>query len=151
MSGWTSHNTERLLIHDKPGFCPDFGFELKYDLNLNLGGFIVTLKKVEAIIRPEKLERVKTELEKNGIFGMTVIEVKGRGEQKGIILQFRGRKMEVDLLPKLKLEIVVNEEELDKTLKILQESAKTGKYGDGKIFVLPVEKSVRVRTGETVL
>jgi len=108
----------------------------------------MTMKKIEAIVRPEKLDCVKKELEKVGVFGMTITEVKGRGEQKGITLQFRGRKMEVDLLPKIKLEIVVKEEEVDKTLKTIQESARTGKYGDGKIFVIPVERSIRVRTGE---
>jgi nitrogen regulatory protein P-II 1 len=80
---------------------------------------------------------------------MTISEVKGRGEQKGITLQYRGGQMTVDLLPKIQLEIVVKEKDLDSLLAILVESARTGKIGDGKIFVIPVEKSIRIRTGET--
>ena len=106
------------------------------------------MKKVEAIIRPERLEQVKKALEEKGFVAMTVTEVKGRGEQKGITLQFRGRTMEVDLLPKVKIEVVVKDEEVDPVIETIVEAARTGKYGDGKIFVIPVEKAVRVRTGE---
>ena len=106
------------------------------------------MKMVFAIIRPEKLERVKEELEKNGFVAMTVMEVKGRGEQKGIKLQFRGREMEVDLLPKMALMTIVDDGEVDRVIDCITRSARTGRYGDGKIFVLPVEKTVRIRTGE---
>lgn len=106
------------------------------------------MKKIEAMIRPEKLEKVKSSLEKNGFIAMTVTEVKGRGEQKGIKLQFRGRTMEVDLLPKIKIEVIVKNEEVDKAVEVITTAARTGKCGDGKIFVIPVEKAIRVRTGE---
>jgi nitrogen regulatory protein P-II 1 len=106
------------------------------------------MKKIEAIIRPERLEQVKSALEGKGFVAMTVTEVKGRGEQKGITLQFRGRTMEVDLLPKVKIEIVVSDENVDKVIDTIVNAARTGRYGDGKIFVIPVERAVRVRTGE---
>jgi nitrogen regulatory protein P-II 1 len=106
------------------------------------------MKMVVAIIRPEKLESVKKALEAKGFVAMTVTEVKGRGEQKGITLQFRGRTMEVDLLSKVKIEMVVRDEDVDAVIDTIVKNARTGRYGDGKIFVLPVEKSVRIRTGE---
>jgi nitrogen regulatory protein P-II 1 len=106
------------------------------------------MKKIEAIIRPERLEHVKKALEENGFVAMTVIEVLGRGEQKGIKLQYRGGTMEVDLLPKLKLEMFVHDEDVDTIMKAICDSARTGKFGDGRIFVSPVEKSGKVRTGE---
>jgi nitrogen regulatory protein P-II 1 len=106
------------------------------------------MKMVVAVIRPEKLESVKKALEAKGFVAMTVTEVKGRGEQKGITLQFRGRTMDVDLLSKVKIEIVVRDEDVDAVIDTIVKSARTGRYGDGKIFVLPVEKSVRIRTGE---
>ena len=106
------------------------------------------MKKIEAIIRPERLEQVKKALEENGFVAMTIIEVLGRGEQKGIKLQYRGGTMEVDLLPKLKLEMFVHDVDADKVMKIICDSARTGKFGDGRIFVSPVEKSGKVRTGE---
>jgi nitrogen regulatory protein P-II 1 len=79
---------------------------------------------------------------------MTISEVYGRGEQKGIALQFRGRSIEVDTLPKIKIEMVVKEEVVDAVIKAITDTARTGKFGDGKIFVLPVEEAIRVRTGE---
>ncbi len=106
------------------------------------------MKKIEALIRPERLDQVKKALEEKGIVGMTVIEVLGRGEQKGIKLQYRGRTVEVDLLPKIKLELFVSDEEVDAVMKTICEAGRTGKPGDGRIFVLPVEKSGKVRTGE---
>ena len=106
------------------------------------------MKMVVAIIRPEKLEDVKKALEEKGFVAMTVTEVKGRGEQKGIKLQFRGREIKVDLLQKVKIEMVVKDEDVDAVIDTIVKSARTGRYGDGKIFVLPVEKSVRIRTGE---
>jgi nitrogen regulatory protein P-II 1 len=106
------------------------------------------MKKIEAIIRPERLDHVKKALEEQGFVAMTVVEVLGRGEQKGIKLQYRGGTMEVDLLPKLKLEIFLRDEEVDAAMKIICDSARTGRLGDGRIFVSPVEISGRVRTGE---
>ncbi len=106
------------------------------------------MKMVKAIIKPERFEFVKKSLEDNGFIGMTVSEVKGRGEQKGIALQYRGGLMMVDLLPKLQIEIVIRDQDLDTLVSLLTEAARTGKIGDGKIFVLPVERSIRIRTGE---
>jgi nitrogen regulatory protein P-II 1 len=106
------------------------------------------MKKIEAIVRPERLEQIKKALEEMGVVGMTVIEVLGRGEQKGIKLQYRGGTMDVDLLPKLKLELYVTDEEVDEVMKTICDAGRTGKFGDGRIFVSPVEKSGKVRTGE---
>ncbi|WP_338252154.1 P-II family nitrogen regulator [Pyrodictium abyssi] len=106
------------------------------------------MKKIEAIIRPEKLEQVKKALEENGYTGMTVIEVRGRGEQRGIKLQFRGRSITVDLLTKIKIEIVTPDEDVDKIVEIIAKNARTGRPGDGRIFIIPVEKAIRIRTGE---
>jgi nitrogen regulatory protein P-II 1 len=106
------------------------------------------MKMIKAIIKPERFEFVKKALEDKGFISMTISEVKGRGEQKGITLQYRGGLMTVDLLPKIQIEIVVKEKDVDILLAIITESARTGKIGDGKIFVIPVEKSVRIRTGE---
>ena len=104
---------------------------------------------VKAIIKPERFEFVKKALEDKGFVSMTTTEVKGRGEQKGITLEYRGGLMTVDFLPKLQIEIVVKDRDLDSLLSTLIESARTGKIGDGKIFILPIEKSIRIRTGET--
>jgi len=106
------------------------------------------MKKIEAIIRPERLERVKKALEEQGCIAMTITEVYGRGEQKGIALQFRGRRMDVDTLPKVKIETIVKDEFVEPVIETISSAARTGKFGDGKIFVLPVEEAIRVRTGE---
>ena len=106
------------------------------------------MKKIEAVIREEKLDAVKTALEENSYFGMTVSEVSGRGKQKGIPLQWRAGEYRVDLLPKLKIEVVVLDEDVPAALDAIIRNARTGQTGDGKIFVLPVEKVVRVRTGD---
>jgi len=103
---------------------------------------------VKAIIKPERFEFVKKALEEKGFAGMTVSEVRGRGEQKGITLEYRGKTMTVDMLPKIQIEIVVRDEHLDNLITTITESARTGKIGDGKIFVIPVEKTIRIRTGE---
>lgn len=107
------------------------------------------MKKIEAIIREEKLEPVRKALEEIGYFGMTVSEVSGRGRQKGVPLQWRVGEYRVDLLPKLKLEVVVLDEDLPRAINVIAGKARTGEMGDGKIFVIPVETAVRVRTGET--
>lgn len=106
------------------------------------------MKMVKAIIKPERFEFVKKALEDKGFIGMTISEVKGRGEQKGIALQYRGGLMTVDLLPKIQLEIVIRDAEVDNIVTTITEAARTGKIGDGKIFVMPVERSIRIRTGE---
>ena len=106
------------------------------------------MKKIEAIIRQEKLEPVRVALEGIGILGMTVSEVSGRGRQKGIPLQWRAGEYRVAFLPKVKIELVVLDEELGKTLNTIGTKARTGERGDGKIFVIPIEDAIRVRTGE---
>jgi len=106
------------------------------------------MKKVEAIIRPEKIQDVKAALDKLGCIGMTITEVKGRGKQGGITQQWRGRQYHIDLLPKIKIELVVKTKHVDKVVNTIIESARTGNTGDGKIFVSPVERVYRVRTGE---
>lgn len=104
------------------------------------------MKKIEAIIRPEKLAAVKDALNTIGILGMTVTHVSGRGRQKGIALQWRAGEYRVDFLPKVKLEIVLADEECQPALDAICLAARTGREGDGMIFVLPVENAIRVRT-----
>ena len=106
------------------------------------------MKKIEAIIREEKLDPVRAALEKYGYFGMTVTEVSGRGRQGGLTLQWRVGEYRVDLLPKIKIEVVVLDGDVGKILNAITANARTGEMGDGKIFVLPVENAVRVRTGD---
>ncbi len=106
------------------------------------------MKRVEAIIKPFRLEEVKDALANIGITGMTVSEVKGYGRQKGHSELYRGAEYVVDFLPKVKLEIVVNKAQLDSVVKTVTEAARTGKIGDGKIFITNIEKSIRIRTGE---
>ncbi|WP_339135121.1 MAG: P-II family nitrogen regulator [Candidatus Electrothrix sp. GW3-4] len=107
------------------------------------------MKKVEVIIKPFKLDAVKAALNDIDIKGMTISEVKGYGRQKGHTEIYRGAEYKVDFLPKIKMEIIIEAEMVEKVIKVVVEAARTGKIGDGKIFVLPVEKVVRVRTGET--
>lgn len=111
---------------------------------------VIFMMMICAIIRPERLEFVKKDLEKGGIFGMTVLEVQGRGDQRGIQLQYRGGTMNVDLIPKIKVEIVVPDEKVVETVEIITNAARTGKVGDGRVFVLPVAVSFRIRTGEEI-
>ena len=106
------------------------------------------MKKIEAIIREERLEAVKQALEKGGYFSMTVSEVSGRGEQRGLTLHWRFGLYLVDLLTKLKLEMVAQDKEVDTIVNTIIENARTGDIGDGKIFIIPVENAIRVRTGE---
>jgi nitrogen regulatory protein P-II 1 len=106
------------------------------------------MKKIEATMRPEKLEPVRSALAEIGILGMTVTEVSGRGRQKGIALQWRAGEYRVELLPKIKIEVVVLDEEVGKTLNAIVRKARTGERGDGKIFVLPVDNAIRIRTGD---
>ncbi len=106
------------------------------------------MKLILAIIRPEKLEDVKRALEEAGIYPLTVVEVRGRGEQKGITIMYRGRPITIDLIPKVELQIVVRDEDVEKVVDIITKTARTGRPGDGRIFIIPVEESIRVRTGE---
>ena len=106
------------------------------------------MKKIEAIIKPFKLEEVKDALGEIGIEGMTVSEVKGFGRQKGHTEIYRGSEYTVDFLPKIKLEIVISDDQMESAVAAIVKSAKTGKIGDGKVFVLPVEHAVRIRTEE---
>ena len=107
------------------------------------------MKKVEAIVRPFKLEDVKLALVQAGIVGMTVSEVRGFGRQKGQVERYRGSEFTVEFLQKLKIEVVVADEKVEAVLKAIGEAAKTGEIGDGKIFISPVESVVRIRTGDT--
>ena len=106
------------------------------------------MKKVEAVIKPFKLDDVKEALNEIGIQGMTISEVKGYGRQKGHKEIYRGAEYVVDFIPKIKLEIVVEAKWVDQVVEKIQQAAHTGKLGDGKIFILPVEEAIRVRTGE---
>lgn len=106
------------------------------------------MKKIEAIIKPFKLDDVREALSEIGVTGMTSTEVKGFGRQKGHTELYRGAEYVIDFLPKVKLEIVVQEEMLDRSIEVITEAARTGKIGDGKIFVSAVEKVIRIRTGE---
>jgi nitrogen regulatory protein P-II 1 len=106
------------------------------------------MKKVEAIIKPFKLDEVKDALSKIGIYGMTVTEVKGFGRQKGHVEVYRGTEYEVNFIPKVKIEVVVPDAIIDKVIATIIEKAKTGNIGDGKIFICSLEDVIRIRTGE---
>jgi nitrogen regulatory protein P-II 1 len=107
------------------------------------------LKKIEAIVRPEKLDDVKHALAEKGYIGLNIVGVTGRGVQKGVVHGGRGSQAySVDMLPKVKLEVVVSDKNAEEVVSTIQKAAWTGNIGDGKIFVLPVEEAVRVRTGE---
>lgn len=106
------------------------------------------MKKIEAIIRPEVLDAVRTALEGKGIVGMTVTEVQGRGRQKGISLQWRAGEYCVEFLPKIRIDMVVDDELVEPAIEAISSVAKTGKSGDGKIFIYPVEDVIRLSSGE---
>jgi len=106
------------------------------------------MKMVQAIIRPEKMDQVKKALEERGFVAMSILEITGRGEQKGITLEYRGEMVEVDTLPKIMLEMVVNDQDTDTIIEIIRAAGRTGKFGDGKIFVWPIELMAKVRTDE---
>jgi nitrogen regulatory protein P-II 1 len=106
------------------------------------------MKKIEAIIREESLNVVKEALEKAGIIGMTITEVSGRGQQKGIQLEWRAGEYRVDFLPKIKVEVVCHDNECEAVVTAISQAAKSGRIGDGKIFIIPVESVIRIRTGE---
>lgn len=106
------------------------------------------MKKIDAIIKPFKLEEVKNALHDIGVQGMTITEVKGFGRQKGIVEVYRGAEYHIPFIPKVKLEIVINDDKVEQVVQVLLDTAQTGEIGDGKIFISPVEETVRIRTGE---
>jgi nitrogen regulatory protein P-II 1 len=107
------------------------------------------MKKIEAIIKPFKLDEVKEALQEIGLQGITVLEAKGFGRQKGHTELYRGAEYVVDFLPKVKIEVVLSDEMLDKAVDAIQKAAKTGRIGDGKIFISSIDNAIRIRTGET--
>jgi nitrogen regulatory protein P-II 1 len=107
------------------------------------------VKKIEAIIKPFKLDEIKKGLNELGVQGMTVTEVKGFGRQKGHLEFYRGMEYDINFVPKLKIEVVLPDEMANKAISVIQEKAKTGEIGDGKIFVYPIENIIRIRTGES--
>lgn len=107
------------------------------------------MKKIEAIIKPFKLDEIKKGLNELGVQGMTVTEVKGFGRQKGHLEFYRGMEYDINFVPKLKIEVVLSDEMANKAISVIQEKAKTGEIGDGKIFVYPIENIIRIRTGES--
>ena len=106
------------------------------------------MRKLEAVIRPHLLDAVKNALQEVGVAGLTIIEVKGFGRQKGHTETYRGSEYKIDFLPKVKIEVVLADEIVDLAIDAIMKTAKTGKFGDGKIFVVPVEEVIRIRTGE---
>lgn len=107
------------------------------------------MKRIEAIIKPFKLDEVREALSEIGVSGLTVTEVKGFGRQKGHTELYRGAEYIVDFLPKIKIDVVVDDDSVDAVVEAVVKAARTGKIGDGKIFVSPVERAIRIRTGET--
>jgi len=107
------------------------------------------MKKIEAIIKPFKLDEVKEALQEIGLQGITVLEAKGFGRQKGHTELYRGAEYVVDFLPKVKIEVVLSDDLLDKAVEAIQKAAKTGRIGDGKIFISNIDDAIRIRTGET--
>ncbi len=106
------------------------------------------MKKIEAIIRPEKLDSVRLALKEIGAPGLMVTEIEGHGKQKGLVKQWRGKEYKMELLPKVKIEVVAKDADVERIVKKIMEVANTGEIGDGKIFVYPIESVFRIRTGE---
>jgi nitrogen regulatory protein PII len=104
--------------------------------------------RIEAIIRPSRLDEVKAALDEIGVRGISVIEIKGAGKQKGYTQHYRGSEYQVNLLPKVQVIVIVSDDEMDKVVEAIETAAKTGEIGDGKIFVSPVQQAIRIRTGE---
>jgi nitrogen regulatory protein P-II 1 len=107
-----------------------------------------TMKKIEAVIKPFKLDDVKDALAETGVKGLTVVEAKGFGRQKGHTELYRGAEYVVDFLPKVKVEVVIEDSQVERVIEAIQKAAHTGRIGDGKIFVSPIEEAIRIRTGE---
>ncbi|MCU0652419.1 MAG: P-II family nitrogen regulator [Candidatus Omnitrophica bacterium] len=106
------------------------------------------MKKIEMIIRPEKLEIVRRSLETAGCAGIMITEIEGHGKQKGVVQQWRGEKYKVELMPKVKIDVVVRDQDVDRIIKTVIENAWTGEIGDGKVFISNIENAIRIRTGE---
>lgn len=106
------------------------------------------MKKIEAIIRPEKLEAVRSALERSGCGGLMVSEIEGHGKQKGMVQQWRGEKYKVELIPKIKIDVIVKDTDVERIAKAIIDNARTGEIGDGKIFISSIENAIRIRTGE---
>ncbi len=106
------------------------------------------MKKIEAIIRPESIDSVRSALSAAGVTGLMISDIEGHGKQKGIIQQWRGEKYKVELLAKIKIETVVKDEDVERIAQVIIESARTGEIGDGKIFIYPITEAIRIRTGE---
>lgn len=106
------------------------------------------MKKIEIVIRPEKLDALRNALEEAGCAGLMITEIEGHGKQKGVVQQWRGEKYRVELLPKIKIEIVVKDGELERITNLIISTVRTGEIGDGKIFIYTVDDAIRVRTGE---
>lgn len=106
------------------------------------------MKKIEAVIRPEKLDSVRQALEKVDCGGLMISEIEGHGKQKGVVQQWRGEKYRMELLPKMKIDVVVNDKDVDSIIKTIIKAAKTGEVGDGKIFISDIQDAIRIRTGE---
>ena len=122
---------------------------LSYRVILGCKRSIQQMKKIEAVIKPFKLDDVKDALSETGVKGLTVVEAKGFGRQKGHTELYRGAEYVVDFLPKVKIEVVVDDEQVERVIEAIQKAAHTGRIGDGKIFVSPIEEAIRIRTGET--
>jgi nitrogen regulatory protein P-II 1 len=112
-------------------------------------GMVGAMKKIEAVIKPFKLDEVKEALQEVGIQGITVVEAKGFGRQKGHTELYRGAEYVVDFLPKVKIEIVIEDDQVDRAVEAITKAARTGRIGDGKIFISNIEEVIRIRTGET--
>ncbi|MBU0548364.1 MAG: P-II family nitrogen regulator [Candidatus Omnitrophica bacterium] len=106
------------------------------------------MKKIEAIIRPESIDVVRSALGVAGITGLMISEIEGHGKQNGVVQQWRGEKYKIELLPKIKIEIIVKDKDVEHISKVIIENARTGEIGDGKIFIYPVDEAIRIRTGE---
>jgi nitrogen regulatory protein P-II 1 len=106
------------------------------------------MKKIEAIIRPNKLEILRKALERAGSPGIMITEIEGHGKQKGVTRQWRGKEYKMELLPKVKVEIVVTDKETERIVQVISSTVRTGEIGDGKIFIYPIENAIRIRTGE---
>ena len=138
-----------LILRFKPGLARSLLTTCRLNLSKGPPGDAIAMKKIEAIIKPFKLDEVKEALQEVGLQGITVTEAKGFGRQKGHTELYRGAEYVVDFLPKVKIEVVLADEMLDKAVDAIQKAAKTGRIGDGKIFISAIDDAIRIRTGET--
>jgi nitrogen regulatory protein P-II 1 len=106
------------------------------------------MKKIEAIIRPESIDAVRSALSEAGVTGLMISEIEGHGKQKGVVQQWRGEKYRIEILPKIKIETIVKDKDVERIAKTIIDSARTGEIGDGKIFIYSVDEAIRIRTGE---